>query len=530
MSFFKCSQGTLLYIVLIIIVCFLVFGRTISFGFVWDDQGFHLLQNQYLEKPSLQSLTHFWTHTYQGMYIPVSYTFIMLITLFSKATTLLPFNQAIFHFFNILFHCLNCILLFLFLRRIFHKDFPACIGVLLYMVHPVQVEVVAMVTEFRGLLATFWGFIFLLTYDSWLHKSKNKRFNFALCLLLFMLSVLSKPIGIVFFPIALFYSRLITKTHSKKILSLHILLLIISLIAVFLTTLSQPTFVLRYNTPFFGRFFVWMDAINFYLLKILLPLRLSPSYARTPKIVLSQWHSLFTWLIPMGIFILLYIKRRKFPLALFAFLVFIFGFLPVSGLVSFIFQNWSTVADRYLYIPMLGIALIVGYVVSSLSNKLLLFSFLFLILILGLTSALVHVPVWESNISLWSHCMEVTPQEANAYYNRGNEYLRNKEYELANKDFEQAISLDSSFHKALYKKGFLLLGQKKFDEAIEYFDAILSLDPEFAIAYTAKAVAYFYKKEYDKAWLEIENARRRGVQVNTHFIKKLKVASGKGEQ
>jgi len=505
----------------------MVFGATINHGFVWDDGGYHLLQNPYLQKLSFNNLTHFWTNQYQGMYIPVSYTCIMFITWISRIFTSTLFNPGIFHFFNILMHCLNSLLLFFLLKRIFKQDLAVFFGTIVFMLHPVQVEAVAMVTEFRGLLATFWGILFLLKYDRLLRNNTYRLLRLVFCLLLFVLAILSKPVAMVFFPIALLYSLLVLKTPLKKLGTLHIFLFFISLIAIYMTTASQPGFVIQYLTPLFNRFFIWMDAVNFYLCKILIPLGLSPSYARTPQVVLDFWYTYVAWLIPIGLLIILFIKRKRIPFVLFAFLVFITGFLPVSGIVPFIFQNWSTVADRYLYIPMIGIAFLITFFLTKYPQRIFKILCAILVIIYGILSSVVYLPVWESNLRLWSHCIEVTPQEANAYYNRGNAFLRQKEYGKANRDFEKAIELDPSFRKALYKKGFLLLGQKKFDAAIDYFDAILSLDPEFAIAYTAKAVAYYYKKEYEKAWLEVNKARSRGIPVNAHFIKTLNNAIDK---
>lgn len=523
---FSKSRSYLLYILLLLIICFTVFGKTLNHSFVWDDGGYHLVQNPYLKNLSLQNLAHFWTNQYQGMYIPASYTCIMLISWISRTVTSAAFDPSIFHFFNILMHFLNSFLLFLLLKRLSKKDLPAFLGTLLFMLHPIQVEAVAMVTEFRGLFATFWGLLFLLNYDRLLRNDAYRSAHVVFCILLFTLSILSKPIAIVFFPIALLYSLLIVKTPLKIIRNLHICLFFISLISIYMTTSSQPGFVIQYHTPLFARFFVWMDAVNFYLLKILLPLGLSPSYARIPPLVLDFWYTYVAWVIPTGLFAILIIKRKRIPVVLFSFLVFIIGFLPVSGLVPFIFQNWSTVADRYLYIPMIGVAFLVTFFLTEFPKNIFKILFISLTIMCGILSSLVYVPVWESNLTLWSHCIQETPQEANAYYNRGNAYLRHKEYEKANRDFEKAIARDPSFRKALYKKGLLLLGHKKFDEAIKYFDTILFLDPEFAIAYIGKAVAYYYEKDYDKAWLEIENAQKRGIIVNEHFIKTLKKASG----
>lgn len=170
-------------------------------------------------------------------------------------------------------------------------------------------------------------------------------------------------------------------------------------------------------------------------------------------------------------------------------------------------------------------ALLVGAVYRYFSYKPLKFLIIALIALLAADTALIQVPVWKNNLTLWSHCIEKTPIEANAYYNRGNAFMRLKMYDAANADFENAVTYDTGFTKALYKKGYLLLGQKNFDEALEYFNSVLKIDSEFAIAYISKAVVYYYLKEYDKAWDEIRKAQIRGIEVNSHFMKTLAKAS-----
>lgn len=526
----KCALDTnrisvALLALLLIIFTFIIYGQSITFDFVWDDNGPHLVQNPNLERLSFQNLIHFWIKPYQGMFIPISYTAIFFITLVGRILIGIAFNPSFFHFFNILFHGINCILIFYFLRKILKNNAAAFIGSFIFLAHPIQAEAVSMVTEFRGLFSTFWGLLFLLAADKSLSHIKKNFFDTLLCIVLFLFSVLSKPVGVVFFPIFFIYALMFKGLRLEQIVKRSIPYIIISLAVVYLTKTFQPAFVLKYEVPLFSRFFIWMDSIVFYLRKIFFPLNLSPSYARTPQIVLSSWASYFIWIIPISLLVLLGIYHRKIKNVSFAYFVFIIGFLPVSGLVPFIFQNWSTVADRYIYISMIGVALFAGVVYRYFTFTPVRILIAALVVILAADTAFIQVPVWKNNITLWSHCIEKTHTEANAYYNRGNEFMRLKMYDAANTDFENAVNLDTSFTKALYKKGYLLLGQKNFNEALDYFNTVLEIDSEFNIAYVSKAVVYYYLKKYDKAWEEIRKAQIRGIEVNSHFMETLAKAS-----
>src|SRR5205823_5661753 len=108
--------------------------------------------------------------------------------------------------------------------------------------------------------------------------------------------------------------------------------------------------------PFWGRPIVAGDTIAFYLYKLVWPLRLGVDYGRTPRETLASGWEYLTSSVPLAIAIVLWMKRRKIPFLVAGAIVFMLGMLPVSGLVRFDFQIYSTVADHYLYLPMLGVA------------------------------------------------------------------------------------------------------------------------------------------------------------------------------
>ena len=116
--------------------------------------------------------------------------------------------------------------------------------------------------------------------------------------------------------------------------------------------------------PLWARPIIAGDAIAFYLYKLIWPLKLAVDYGRTPRETLASGWAYVTALVPLAMAIVLWRKRRAWPIVCAGAVVFVQGMLPVSGLVRFDFQIYSTVADHYLYLPMLGVAMIVAAVLA----------------------------------------------------------------------------------------------------------------------------------------------------------------------
>ena len=110
-----------------------------------------------------------------------------------------------------------------------------------------------------------------------------------------------------------------------------------------------------------GRPLIAGDAVAFYFYKLIFPWKLSLDYGRTPTYALQQPVIYFLWSIPCTLLILAWRFRKQRPHLFVALAIFLIALLPMLGLVTFHFQYYSTVADHYLYLPMLGVALALAW-------------------------------------------------------------------------------------------------------------------------------------------------------------------------
>jgi protein O-mannosyl-transferase len=152
------------------------------------------------------------------------------------------------------------------------------------------------------------------------------------------------------------------------------------------------------------------DAIGFYLWKIVWPVRLGIDYGRTPHWVIAGrevWGAATAILIAIGLCIA---RRVKLTAAA---LVFVLALLPVLGLMPFDFQSQSTVADRYVYVAMLGPAIALALAARAVPQWMSLGGS---IAVIGVWSILSfhQVGVWRDSETLYRHALEVNSQSITA--------------------------------------------------------------------------------------------------------------------
>jgi len=473
----------------LIVVPILVFWPATSFEFVWDDQKIHLSQNPFIWDGTLKSLTRLWGMTYKNLYIPMSYTVWSLVSQFGK-----HFDPFTLHLTNILIHTLNGLLVYILLCPLIKKPWAALAATLLFLIHPVQIETVAWVSEMRGLLSTCFGLIALHFY---LRIPKGDRFFMfsALGVLFYASAIVSKPSAISWILLAFLFDIFLERRSIKSIFKSLLPWILVTIPILIVTFRVQ---VGSQNFDILSGLFIWSDAINFYLLKVIYPFSLNVCYGRSPDAISGTVYYYLSPLLPASIAVYLWKSKRARPLLPLSVLIFLIGFLPVSGLVPFVFQSWSTVADRYLYVSMIGVSVLFGFLLlefdkfkSSLAAAVLL-----IVLFLGVRS---HLEFWRNSLSLWNHSIDEFSQCANAYNERGTFYLDKKNHTLAQKDFRSAIKVNPRHIKAYYNLGTMFLHLQKFEDAFKNLNQAIALDPYHVMAFTNRGTLFAIRQEYMKA-------------------------------
>ncbi|MBK24133.1 MAG: hypothetical protein CME70_09050 [Halobacteriovorax sp.] len=437
---------------LLSLLCTLVFLPSLYFDFFFLDDGFHVRDNPRIDL-TWENFKWFW----QKSDVPVVYNVWQLIGFIGQG------EASAYRFANILLHLLNGIILFKVSYKLiskhgnFSKSVPFLIS-LIFLIHPLQVESVVWISSFRSTLAVFFMFLALEQYEKRLGLK-----NDILIILFYLAGILSKPIiGVL--PLFLFvFDYFINKKPLKKILlAPYILLPGVFLIGYFFVVLL-PKSVLETQLTLVQRLLVLVDSLYFYFLKSFFPLLLSGIYGKSLEQVISSFSSNSFLLTLIGFTLVLlgltFISvRKKDRFMILGLAIFIIFYIPTSGIFNFDYQIISTVADRYMYLPIIGVSLIgidlwqilkekeIGVMINKLLNSL---GIAFVVAMIFTSCR--QVGLWQDEIKLLAPAGINNPDSYHVQLALGSQLINRGEPQRALKHLKRAYNLkNDSFEAALF--------------------------------------------------------------------------------
>ena len=486
-------------LLLLAIITLIVFSRVPGHEFVsWDDRD-HVYENPYMNPVTSSSILHFWKKPHD---FALTYTFWAIQAKFAKTATQdsvgSTLNPHIFHIFNLIFHILSVLIVFLILKILFKHNWAAFGGALFFAIHPVQVESVAWVTGLKDVLSGFLSLMAVWQYILYVKRS-NKQLHYILSAVLFILAMTAKPTAVIVPVVILILDYWFFKRPLKKSIILLIGWVIISLPMIILAVSGQPTVRMKYIAPLWARLFIVGDTIFFYLYKLVLPFSLGIDYGRSPELVIKHGWVFFTWLIPFGLVVLLWLNRKRKPWLLISAGIFITSILPVSGLVPFLFQNFSTVADRYIYFAMLGPVFALTWFFSRNWRKKPIIIISFLILILLGMRCWDQTRYWENSSILFKRGLDVNFNSSDSHYNLGVVLVKQGKNKEAITCYSNAIRIKPDFVQVYNNMGLVLEKLKRYKEAISYYSNAIRLKPGFSKVYNNMGLVLYRQGKYEEA-------------------------------
>ena len=494
------------------VVAFAVYLPTLGHKFLdWDDQGTVAI-NPDFNPPDMGKWGHYWTGAYLELYMPLTYMFWGGIANSAYDPSSNPhLDPAVFHCASAVLHGLCAAMVFLVLLRLVRKPAPAILGAAVFALHPLQVESVDWVTSTSNLLSGFLSLIAIWAYlrfdelisaeadllaappagrvqrardlDAISSQSSMKAWSlFGAGTFAFALALLSKP-SVVMVPILI--AVMLVGLRRRRFVSLWPLLiwLAMSTAMALITRFVQPAAAIHVSLP--DRFLVAIDAIGFYISKLFWPAHLIPDYGRTPGWVMSHPASHWIWVLPAVLLLLCvgFWKRARWLATSAA--VFVVALVPVLGLTVFTYQKYSTVADRYVYLAMLGPALAFACPATRWRPKWTWIESACLAVCLG-TLTVFQSGYWLDTVTLFQHTLTINPRSIAADDALGHWYEQHGEPQRGLAYYQAALDVDPHYGNVLYNAGNALMRLNRPKDAIDYYRRAAT-DSDFEPAAKAQA-------------------------------------------
>lgn len=497
-------------------VTLVVFSPALTAAFSrWDDPA-NITRNIRINPVRPQWVARFWTAPYQKLYIPLTYTLWALLALAGRRSVADPAGLMLdawpFHLANLLVHCVTVAAAYLLLARLTRQRLPAAAGALLLAIHPLQVEPVAWATGMKDLLCgalTLLSLLHYLRFAEANHAGQGKaavRRPLLAAWIAYALAILAKPTGIVIPLMAIALDRWIVGRSWKRIAKATGPMLALAIIAAAVTmrvqTVARPADGGRVAL----RPLIAADAVAFYLWKLDWPVNLAMQYRHDPMTVLENRSIYFTWVAPVGVGAVMGVAARRRKWLLVAGVFFLAPLLPVLGLAPFEFQHLSTVADRYMYVAMLGPALVAAMVVRlaltharrPVSPALVATGIAAVAMLLAIASYR-QARIWRDSRSLFTHALAVNPNSYAALGGMAALEARDGQFANAEAFARRAIAIHPDRPEAYVTLAVALQNRHDLPGAIALLDKALQVSPQQVAALTAMGNALAAERRFSEA-------------------------------
>ena len=476
----------------ILLATWLVYFRAVGFGYVgFDDTEYVLNTPRVLEGLSAEGIAWAFTTFRFSNWHPLTWVSYMLdVSLFGD-------SPEAKHAVNIALHACNSLLAYALAFRLLPRSDcipPLAVGVL-FAVHPLHVESVAWVAERKDVLCALFFFGALHLHLGFVAKPSVPRY--VALQIAGALALLSKPMAVTL-PVALLLldywplARLDvdgTRARLRRITGLLAekapLVLMAAAVCV-LTVMAQEEALVSTLT-------VWptyrlQNAVlsyMIYLRQMVLPTGLAPLYPLRPIDALGQFMPALCMLA--ALFGLALWRRRVAPWGLFGMLWFLLTLLPVIGLLQVGVQAH---ADRYMYIPSLGLLLMAGMILACcpLEWRPRVRAIVVAVLLFHSGMAWIQVGYWANAYMANSRILDITPDSWEGHVGMAAYYADLGALEMAESHARAALAIDSRSQFAHASLGNLQLAKNDLAGAEASFRKALEINPRWTLAMNNLAV------------------------------------------
>ena len=458
------------------------YAPVLSAEFVrWDDR-FTLHHNPRLNPPTWTNVAHYWRHGEIGLYMPLTYTVWSGLAWIGHVETAdlsgISLNPWVFHATNLIVHLAGVVIVLALLQRLVRNDVAAAIGACVFAMHPVQVEAVAWASGLKDLLAGALALLAIGQFVEWRMetdtRSARRKSRYVLIVTVAILAMLAKASAAMVVPICFAIDVILLRTSPRRAIVALLPMLVPAVALLWIARQVQDVTPIAHTAPpLYVRPFVAGDALAFYLKQLVLPLHLGIDYGRTPQVVLSQRITYAIWIIPIALAGAIAWNWRKHRKLAAAGAIFILALAPVLGQATFQFQQYSTVADHYLYLAMLAPALAIASVLARWPKRAA-YAIACVFAIALSVRTFAQARYWKDDFTLLPHAIDVNPRSTAARNNLSLSY-------------EELAGMKSAYAALERNRGDFAAarvheqtGRQDLERALELLDQVAAIAPPSA--------------------------------------------------
>ncbi len=540
------KSANLIVCVILAAVTLLVFSQSLHNGFVhFDDDGYVLENSAVREGLSTDSIRYAFTTLHLGNWIPVTWLS------YELNVALHGIRPEAFHLTDLGLHVLNVLLIFEILRRSTGSLGRSAIVAALWGLHPLRVESVSWIAERKDVLSTFFMLLAILCYERF--EFTRKRSWYAGLVVAFLLGLMSKSM-LVTLPVLLIgldvwpLNRVAARTATEGVNPSEQFswwtrqlfekgpLLVISLIFGFITIMaqkSQAALVSIGQQSVLNRGLHAVESYGWYLVKTVFPVDLVPYYPLDST--RHDWSLIATGgLFIIGIGVWAFVRRRTQPWLMAGMVWFLVSLLPVIGIIQVGDQAY---ADRYSYVPSIGLLLLVVWEVSDWLDRLprgmtvkAVLTVVTLLFLSVLTS--LQVGYWFDARSLWSHAIELNSENWLAHFHMGRLALRENDGDAALLHFSRVLEIRPRYADAHLMIAAIHQHRRNWDAAQIHYRSALDLQPDKLEATFNLGVVARSMSRFDEARTLFEDCLQRPEFAGRVYLElgHLEVEQGQLEQ
>jgi tetratricopeptide (TPR) repeat protein len=457
----------------LLIAIFAVYGQVRTYSFVSYDDPIYVAENPHVRAGlSWDGVVWAFTTFHDANWFPLTWLSHMLDCQF------FGLDSGWHHLTNVWIHALSTLLLFAVLKRMTGARWRSAMVALLFAVHPLHVESVAWVAERKDVLSGFFWMLTLWLYTRYADEPSPLRYS--LTLLAFCLGLMAKPM-LVTLPVVLLLLDYWPLKRGLRIAE-KIPFFVASLAASVVTYVAHQRggAVAAFDVvPLLVRTENALIAYVTYVVKMFWPTHLAAFYPFSLEPILLPAAFAGVAMAVVTVLVLRAVPRR--PYLAVGWFWYVVTLAPVIGLIQ---TGSQSRADRYTYIPMIGLTIALVWGISEVLEPWpqIRVALAAAVGVACLALTWFQVQTWRDDISLYQHAIDVVPDNYVARYNLAAVLETEGRTDEAVGQLREAVRVRPYYTPARAELGQLLATQGHLDEALRELQTAVKQRPDDAVA------------------------------------------------